>query len=259
MKKSTLLLNALCFVLCMTTITALHSQTETPITIRVIAHDAKLIGTSMGGVDIIIRDQSTGEILASGQTLGGTGDTKLLVRNDKSRYGEISTPGSAAFNTTLDLVKPVFAEIEATFHTPFSGHPITMSQTQWLIPGKEMTGDGIVLDMPGFAMRIQHPLPHQSISLADENGARIDLFMVMLCGCPISVGGTWDSNPMEVEALVYEGNEFIRSIPFKNPETDHFSADLSGLKSGSYVVYVSAYDPRSKNTGVEKIHVTVKK
>lgn len=236
---------------------ALHSQTETPITVRVIAHDAKLIGSSMGGVDITITDQSTGTLLASGQTAGGTGDTKLLVLNDKSRYGKISTPGSAAFRTTLDLIKPIYAEIKATFHTAYAGHPITMTQTQWLIPGKEMTGDGIILDMPGFAMRIQHPLPHQSVSLTRENDARIDLFMIMLCGCPISPGGTWDSDPMEVEALVYEGKEFIRSISFTNEETNHFTADLSGLKSGSYEVFVSAYDPRSKNTGVEKIHVKV--
>lgn len=258
MKKMTILFNTLCIVLFMMTIPVLHSQTETPITVRVIAHDAKLIGTSMGGVDIIIRDQSTGELLASGPTTGGTGNTYLLVLNDKSRYREISTPGSAAFQTILELVKPVYAEIQAIFHTAYSGHPITMTQTQWLIPGKEMTGDGIILDMPGFAMRIQHPLPHQTISLTDEDGARIELFMIMLCGCPISPGGTWDSDPMEVEALIYEGNEFIRSIPFANEETNQFSADLSGLKSGSYEVYVSAYDPRSKNTGVEKINVTVK-
>lgn len=258
MKKSTILFYSLSFILFMITVLPLYSQTDTPITVRVVAHDAKLIGSSMGGVDIIIRDQSTGELLASGQTVGGTGDTELLVLNDKSRYGEVSTPGSAAFQTTLQLVKPVYAEIQATFHTAYSGHPISMTQTQWLIPGKEMTGDGILLDMPGFAMRIQHPLPHQTISSTDEDDARIDLFMIMLCGCPISPGGTWDSDPMEVEALIYEGKEFIRSISFTNKETNQFSADLSGLKRGSYEVYVSAYDPRSKNTGVEKINVTVK-
>src|SRR5690625_5785628 len=75
----------------MMTSTLTFSQTETPVTIRVLSHDAKFIGTSMGGVEIVIRDVGTGEILSSGITSGGTGDTDLLVLNEKSRYGEIST------------------------------------------------------------------------------------------------------------------------------------------------------------------------
>lgn len=235
----------------------LISQTPTPLTVRVLAHDAKWIGTSMGGVEVTIRDQATGELLASGHTAGGTGNTDLLVHRDRSRYGQISTPGSAAFEATLMLEQPVFVEIKATFRTAFSGHPIVASENRWLIPGKEMTEDGIVLELTGFALRINHPLPHQTVSLSKEEDARIDLFMIMLCGCPIAPGGTWDSDPMEVEALVYQDNELIRSIPFTNIETNHFTADLSDLATGSYRVFVSAYDPRSKNTGVEKIQVTI--
>jgi len=239
----------------MMTSTLTFSQTETPVTIRVLSHDAKFIGTSMGGVEIVIRDVGTGEILSSGITSGGTGDTDLLVLNEKSRYGEISTSESAAFQTNLSLTKPVFAEIKATFRTAYAGHPIVQSQTQWLIPGKEMTGDGIILEMPGFATRILHPLPHQSITSQEE--AYIDFFMIMLCGCPISPGGTWDSDPMNVEALIYDGKELLRSIPLENYKTDYFRADLSDLAPGSYTVYVSAYDPRSKNTGVEKVTLTI--
>ena len=256
MKKSTIILTTLCFFISLATS---FSQMDTPITVRVIAHDAKLIGTSMGGVDILIRDVKTGMIYASGKTSGSTGDTDLLVMKDKARYEEISTPGSAAFQTTLALTKPVFAEIQAIFYSAYTGHPITMSETRWLIPGKGISGDGIMFDMSGFAMRIEHPLPHQTLSLSTKQDARIDLFMVMLCGCPIGPGGTWDSDPMEIEAMIYEGNDFIRSIAFKNVETNHFTADLSGLEAGSYDVYVTAYDHRSKNTGVEKVHVTMKK
>ena len=234
-----------------------YAQVETPITVRVLAKDAKWIGTSMGGVEISIRNQSNGELLAEGLTEGGTGSTDILVLNDKSRYGSLSTSGSAAFQTTISLSKPVFAEFEATFRTAFGGRPIVMSQTQWLIPGKEMTGDGIVLELPGFAMHIEHPLPHQSVSLSTEDDARIDLFMIMLCGCPIGPEGTWDSDPMEIEAMVYQGNVLIRTIPFTNVKTNHFTANLADLEGGSYQVFVSAFDPRSLNTGVEKVQVTI--
>ena len=235
------------------------AQIETPLTVRVLAKDAKWIGTSMGGVEISIRDQSNGELLAEGLTEGGTGNTDILVHNDKSRYGKLSTPGSAAFQTTLMLDHPVFAEIRATFRTAYGGRPIVKSQTQWLIPGKDMSGDGIVMEMPGFAMRIEHPLPHQTVSLSGDGEARLDLFMIMLCGCPIEPSGTWDSEPMEIEALVYQGDVLIRTIPLTNVETNRFTASLKDLEEGSYQVFVSAFDPRSLNTGVEKIQVTVEK
>lgn len=254
MKLQTIILSIPIYILSMA---LLFGQTETAVTVRVLAHDAKLIGTSMGTVEITIRDQATGNILANGQTMGGTGNTERLVIQDKSRYGEISTPGSAAFTTTLNLLHPVYVEVEAAFHGAYTGKPIIMKQNHWLIPGKDMTGDGIMLDMSGFAMRIQHPLPHQGISLSDKNNTNIELFMIMLCGCPISPGGTWDSDPMEVEALIYEGQEFLRAIPFTNFETNRFRADLSSLRPGNYTVYVSAYDERSKNTGVEKINVSI--
>ncbi len=237
--------------------TSVMGQMETPITIRVKAHDAKWIGTSMGGVDIIIRDQTTGEILAKGRTAGSTGNTNLLVLGDKSRYGSISTEGSAGFHVNLPLKNPVFSEIEATFRTAYSGHPITMTKSLWLIPGKDMTGDGIVLDMPGFAMRIGHPQPHQSVSLSTDGDARIDLFLIMLCGCPIEPGGTWDCDPMDIEAMIYQNDKWLKTVDFEFVETNHFTADLTDLPPGSYTAYVSVYDPRSLNTGVEKVQVTI--
>lgn len=234
-----------------------YGQTETPLTVRVLARDAKWIGTSMGGVEIQIRDLSTGTLLVSGITEGSTGDTDVLIHQSKTRYGQLSTEGAASFETSLSLAEPVFAEVKAIFRTAYTGLPITVSKDLWLIPGKAMDGDGVVLELPGFAMRINHPMPHQAVSLANTDEARIDLFMIMLCGCPIEPGGTWDSNPMEVEALVYREDELIQTIPFDNTETNRFSADLSNLPVGSYRVFVSAYDPRSKNTGVEKIQVTI--
>jgi len=51
----------------------------TDIVVRVLSKDAKFIGTSMGGMQVTLRDAHTGEILATGLTRGGTGDTKRLM------------------------------------------------------------------------------------------------------------------------------------------------------------------------------------
>src|SRR5690606_1148135 len=118
-------------------------------------------------------------------------------------------------------------------------------------------GDGVVLEVPGIAMRVNYHMRHQAVSLANTAEFRSALFMIMRCGCSIEAGATWDRNSMEVEALVYREDQLIQTISFDNTETNRFSADLSNLPVGSYRVFVSAYDPRSKNTGVEKIQVTI--
>ncbi|HLT93657.1 MAG TPA: hypothetical protein VKZ56_03805 [Membranihabitans sp.] len=236
----------------------LQAQKETSVVVRVLAKDAKWIGNSMGGVEIAIKDLMTGELLAFGRTVGETGNTDLLVLQDKKRYGTLSTPGSAAFKANLTLHKPVFVEVTATFRSAYSGMPVSASQQRWLIPGKPLSDDGIVIELPGFAMRINHPMPHQTVSLENKEEVRIDLFMIMLCGCPIESGGTWDSDSMEIEAMIYQDEKWIRNIPFTHRSTNHFTADLSTLSIGSYQVFVSAYDPRSGNTGVEKIQVTIR-
>jgi hypothetical protein len=49
---------------------AIASAEPTEITVRVLAKDSKFVGTSMGGMRIILRDAHTGEILATGLTQG---------------------------------------------------------------------------------------------------------------------------------------------------------------------------------------------
>ena len=57
------------------------SAEQTEIIVRVLAKDSKFVGTSMGGISIILRDAHTGEILATGLTQGGTGNTGLIMRH----------------------------------------------------------------------------------------------------------------------------------------------------------------------------------
>jgi hypothetical protein len=43
---------------------AIAAAEPTDVTVRVLAKDSKFVGTSMGGMRIILRDAQTGEILA---------------------------------------------------------------------------------------------------------------------------------------------------------------------------------------------------
>jgi len=102
------LLGALSFA-----ITTAHA-TETRVTIRVLAHDAKLIGNVAGLCAITIRDAATSRILAEGIQTGGTENTDKIIREPWIRGQErLNTEGAAAFTTTLDLDRPTRVIVEA--------------------------------------------------------------------------------------------------------------------------------------------------
>ncbi|MDZ7811464.1 MAG: hypothetical protein U5L11_17205 [Arhodomonas sp.] len=82
-----------------------HSE-ETDITVRVISKDAKFIGSSMGGVRVMLRDARSGELLREGVTSGGTGDTGKIMHEDGGRRASMADPSAAAFKTSLDLDRP---------------------------------------------------------------------------------------------------------------------------------------------------------
>ena len=52
----------------------------TPVTVRVLSHDAKFVGSSVGGALVTLTEADSGRVLAQGVTEGETGDTDLIVR-----------------------------------------------------------------------------------------------------------------------------------------------------------------------------------
>ena len=95
-------------------IVAVAQAVPTSITVRVVAHDAKIIGSGVGGAVVSIRDAANGELLARGHQEGGTGDTNLIMREPWPRAGaRFDTDGAAGFTASLDLQGPTVVEILA--------------------------------------------------------------------------------------------------------------------------------------------------
>lgn len=228
---------------------------DTKVIIRTKAKDAKFIGTSMGGSMIMIKDAMTGEILAKGLTKGGTGNTQKIMRDTKERYTQIHE-GSAFFETTLRLQKPIFVDIEALGAANHESRVLTTTQV-WLIPGKNMDGQGIILEIPGFVLDGLFPQAHQGFSIEKDKTIELKANMVMMCGCTISEGGLWDGSQMDVQAGVYVNGEFWKTIKMSNTSTNTFTANLTLDKPGSHEVIITAYDPRTKNTGVDELNFRV--
>lgn len=233
-----------------------QSQTKsTKVVVRAQSKDAKFIGTSMGGALITIQNAETGELLAKGLTKGSTGNTQKLVVNSKQRYEQISTPDAAKFEAILKLSEPVLVTVKATAPYAKRQAQVSTSTQVWLIPGKDILGDGIILEIPGFVVDVLNPQTHQSL---DGNRIHIKANIVMMCGCPTSDGGLWDSSDYEIQALIKKNGQSVQAVPLTfTGQTSTFSGNYTAAGSGAYEIIVYAYHARTGNTGVGKTTVIV--
>lgn len=229
------------------------SAEPTEITVRVISRDAKFIGTSMGGMRITLRDAQTGEVLASGVTRGGTGDTKRIMHTHGGRRAHLADDTAAKFVTTLDLKKPRLIEVDAygPLAQPQAAHRV--SSSQWVVPGRDISdGDGWVLELPGFAVDVLAPPAHVKLPAAT---GRVELRanVTMMCGCPITPNGIWDANRYEVKAIVrHDGTRIGRYDLAYAGKPSQFTGQVPVKGPGVYDVTVYAYDPANGNTGLDR-------
>ncbi len=155
----------------------------------------------------------------------------------------------------LDLEEPVFVTVEA--HAPYNKKQArVMSSTQlWLLPGKDITGEGLILEVPGFVVDILSPQTHERIS--EESTITIKANVVMMCGCPVTPGGIWDAEKYEVKAILSREGTKVSELELKagdKPST--FTAETT-LEKGLYELLIYAFDPVSGNTGLDRTNFIV--
>jgi hypothetical protein len=231
---------------------------ETRIDVRVISKGAKFIGTSMGGAEITISDADTGQLLAQGKTVGGTGDTRKIMQRRFRYHASVATEEAAVFRATLTLDEP--RQIKITARGPLAQRQATATATvtQWAVPGKHITGgDALTLELPGFVVDILNPPAHQKVAKSDET---IDLNanITMMCGCPIEPDGLWDANEFEVAALIKRNGKKVDEVSLRYAgSTSQFTAKLKASEPGIYEITVYAFDPANGNTGVDKTTIVV--
>lgn len=231
------------------------SAQETTVMIRVHSKDAKFIGSSIGGARIIVKDDLTGRILAEGITRGSTGDTKVIMEQPRTRGERISDEKTAGFLAKLDITEPVFVTIEAIAPVNKKQASVRSSTQQWIIPGKNIGGDGIVLEVPGFVVDILSPQTHETIK--DGKQIAITANVVLMCGCPVTPGGIWNADDYEVNALISESGKEVLSIPLTSQEKASTFSATANLSSGNYEITVYAFDPVSGNTGLDKTNIII--
>jgi len=230
----------------------------TQITIRALAKDAKFIGTGIGGAYVVVKNHYTQEVLAKGYTSGASGNTDIIVQQPRERYNRITDDNTAKFIATLDIKEPTLLDIEAI--APFKRqHAAIRSSTQiWALPGKDILGDGIILEIPGFVVDILSPTTHQEIA-SSNNPLIIRTNVVMMCGCTVKDGGVWDAKNYDVTATVLkDGTETAKIDLVKTAEANVFEAKIPANNRGNYEIIVTAFDRKAHNTGVDRINFVVK-
>lgn len=233
--------------------------TETQVVVRAKAKDAKFIGSSLGGAYVIIKNKMTGEILAQGKTEGSTGNTGLIMKTPRERWMSIADENTARFLAVIDIDEPTFVTIEVYAPINNKQAQVNASTEIWLIPGKHILGDGIVLEISGFIVDILEPRTHQYIALADVENKPFILKanIVMMCGCTINKDGLWDSEKMEVTAIVKRNDELHSEVPLGIISTNLFEGDFMIKEAGRYEVIIYAYDEKTGNTGVDKVNYVI--
>lgn len=226
----------------------------TDVTVRVISKGAKFVGTSMGGVLVTLHDVHTGELLAKGHTAGGTGDTARIMTQAHQRGAALSTPDAARFEVTLDLDEPrlVEARAQGPMGQPQSANRV--SATQWLVPGRDVTGgDAWLLEMPGLVVDVLAPAAHTRIG-SSAGEVRLHANVTMMCGCPIAPGGLWDADEIEVRALLQRNGEPAGEVKLSYAgSTSQFEGRVRVDEPGVYKATVFAHQPANGNTGLDRV------
>lgn len=222
----------------------------TRLVVRAVAHDAKVIGSGVGGARITIRDAASGEVLARGIQEGGTGDTERIMRQPVGRGEAVYALGdAAAFEATLELAAPRRIEVvaEGPLDAPSASRE-RASKTLWLWPGRHLTGQGVVLELHGFYVEILAPADGSGVAAGDtlDVAARVR----MMCGCPTQPGGLWDADRYEMSARLLRDGSVVRSVPLRYAgQSSRYRAALPVPEAGAYRLELLVADTARANVG----------
>jgi len=219
---------------------------ETQVMIRAKAVDAKYIGTSVGGVKVVVEDAETGQVLDSGWINGGTGSTKAIIEEPVVRGQLMTDDKTAGFLAKLDITSPRLIRFKLIAPYGYRQALQEASVTSWVIPGKDILGDGITLNMPGFIVDAWTRV---------LEGGQVDIYTkaMMLCGCPIYPDGPWAPKNYEAKAIIMHNEVKVAEVPldFTGP-VGMFSGKTNITDPGHYKAIVYLFDKKTGNVGVDR-------
>jgi len=232
----------------------LNDPKPTTILVRVVAHGAMVLGREVGGARITITDVATKRVLATGIQQGDAGDQNHIMRTprlmEEPRY---SSRPAAAFTATFDLLQSTLVEVIAEGPLAYPASFQRASATVWLIPGQDMTDDGIVLHLYGYIVQIEHPKPGEPLIAKDD--VILSASVRTLSGALVRPHGDWDSRKIHIYGELMIGERVLERLQlFYNNDRARFEAPffvpLPDHAPDGITIRVVAADPSNGNAGV---------
>lgn len=228
----------------------------TRVLVRVTANDGKILGSNVQGARITVRDASTDEILAEGLQEGSTGDTRLIMGARERGARVFDTEGAAGFLAELKLDRPtrVLVTGEGPLAMPHAMQ--TTSRSLLVVPGKDILGDGVILELLGFTVDMESPAAGVRVLAGEQFEVRGTV--TMLCGCPTEPGGLWDASDYEIVARAVRGGSVVAEWPmeFSGAEST-YETQVQVAQAGPVEIQMIAMDPGKVNFGMATRSLTV--
>lgn len=232
----------------------LNEPQPTTIVVRVVGHGSMVLGRQVGGARVTITDVASGEILAAGLQQGEAGDQNQIMRTPRlMEEPTYSTRASASFTTILELARPTLVEITAEGPLAYPAAAQRASTRVWIIPGQDLTNDGIVLALYGYIVEIQHPKPNEPLIAREDVTLRASIRT--LSGSLVRPHGDWDSRKIHIYGEVLIGDRVVERLQmFYSGQQAEFEAPFFVPRSqdapDGITLRVIAADPAGGNFGV---------
>ena len=226
----------------------------TTVLVRVVAHRSLVLGHEVGGARVTMTDVATGQLLASGLQQGEPGDQTQIMRTphlmDEPVY---SNRPAAAFRATLELTRPTLVEIAAEGPLAYPHALQRASTTVLLIPGHDLTNDGIVLHLYGYLVQVEHPKPGEPLIAKEDVMLRASVRT--LSGALVRPHSDWDSRKIHIYAELVIGDRIVERLQmFYAGEKSRFEAPffvpLSKEAPDGITLRVVAADAATGNFGL---------
>lgn len=229
---------------------AAQEAVPTQVTVRAVSNDAKLIQDPVGGAHITIEDAETGAVLAEGRQTGDSGSTERIMQQPHERGASIyEAPGAAKYDTTLALTEPTRVRITAEGPLDYPHAMQTTSKTVLLMPGEDVTGDGITLPLHGFIVEVLSPA---AADLSPGDDVSVRARVQMMCGCPTEPGGLWDSDRYTIRAELLRDGSVVAEAPLSFAgTTNEYDGTLTVPEDGATDIRVTAADADRGNFGMD--------
>lgn len=232
----------------------LNEPKPTTILVRVVAHGSMVLGKEVGGARVTITDVASGRILASGLQQGEAGDQNQIMRTPHLMEEPLySSRASASFTATLELTHPTLVDIAAEGPLAYPASGQRVNKRIWVIPGHDLTNDGVVLALYGYIVQIEHPKPSEPLIAKDDVMLRASIRT--LSGALVRPHGDWDSRKVHIYGELLIGDRILERLQmFYSGEQASFEAPffvpLPKDAPDGIILRVVAADPASGNFGV---------